>query len=127
VRIQDQYQEIIEVNNLTNMTQVYADLWDGTNSVPLTANSVDLSGAPVGTFFTKNRDSAEPYSVSISDQCRVNEVTSDAIRESFEITQKCGANTFIRLNYTTNTILDFWLYVCFVYEAINGGKLTLVA
>lgn len=124
VRVIDQFAIITSVTALSNMTAIYADLWDGTNSELLTANGAVLSGAPVGTFFTKDQDVTQTYSVSKSDQCRVNEVAADKrIGKPFTVTQKYGANTYIRFNYTTNTVLDFDMDIYFVYEPMDGSGL----
>ena len=127
VRILDQFAIITSITDLTNMTAVYADLWDGTNSEALTANGAVLSGAPVGTFFTKDKDVTEIYSVMKADQCRVNEVTADKnIGKPFTVTQKNGVNTYIRFNYTTNTTLDFNMDIYFIYELMDGSNLEVV-
>lgn len=127
VRVLDQYAIITAVTALTNMTNIYADLWDGTNSVLLTADGATLSNAPVGTFFTKDKDVTQPYSVSLADQCRMNEVINTMrIGKPFTVTQKNGADTFIRFRYTTNAVLDFTMDIFFFYELLDGGSLTLV-
>jgi hypothetical protein len=125
VKILTHYALITEITNLSNMTDAYLDLWDGTVSIPFTSNSLDLSGVPVGTFFIKDQDATEPYSICIADQCRVHEMKDDKIEEAW-ITQKNGVDTFIRLNFTTNTILDFWVDMYIIYENINNSSLTLV-
>ena len=77
VRVLEQYAEIKSVTTLTNATAIYSTLYDGTNTVNLTANGAVLSGAPVGTIFTKDKDSSQVYTVSLADQCRMNETTED--------------------------------------------------
>jgi hypothetical protein len=127
VRIVNQFAVIKEITNLTNMTNVYADLWDGSNSVNLTLDGAILSGVPVGTFFTKDQNVLQEYSVSIADQVRVNEVIDEKkVGKPFTVTAKNGVDSFIRFCYTTNTILDFKMDVLFQWRAVDGGFLELV-
>jgi hypothetical protein len=127
VRVIDQVAEIISVTTLTNLTAVYADLWDGTVSDLLTDSSPGavLSGAPVGTYFTKDKDSTNPYSVVLADQARVHEVVSDRfIGLPFTVNKKNGADTFIRLNFTTtDDPVVFDIHLRFEWQPINGGWL----
>jgi hypothetical protein len=127
IRILNQWAIIKSVTTLTNMTNIYADLWDGTNSVLLTKNTgATLSGAPVGTFFTKDQLVAEPYSISLADQCRMLE-NAHRIAIPFTVTQKNGANTYIRFNYTTTDApVDFTMQVWFEYEELDGGTLAFL-
>jgi len=127
VRVLNQWAIITEVTTLNNMTDVYADTWDGTTSVKLTKTpGAVLSGAPVGTFFTKDKDSTNIYSVSLANQVRVLEATNK-IAVPFVVTQKNGADTFIRFNFTTtDSLIDFKMHVWFVYYPLNGGILEFV-
>jgi len=126
VRVTEQVAEITEVTTLTNCTAVYATLYDGTNTVNLTADGATLSGLPVGTVFTKDKDVTETYSVLDASQCRVNEVVDDKkIGKPFTITQKNGANTYIRLHFTTtDDPISFKILLKFKYVPIDGGSLT---
>lgn len=122
-----QWALITEVTTLTNMTDVYADLWDGTNSVKLTKTpGAVLSNAPVGTYFTKDKASTETYSVALSDQCRMIETTNKEA-SPFVVTQKNATNTYIRFNYTTtDSPLSFKMHVYFEYYPLNGGTIAFV-
>jgi hypothetical protein len=127
VRILDQFALISEIANLTNMTGIYADLWDGTLATDLTADGATLSGLPVGSYLTKDRDAAEQYSVISAATGAVHEIgLGDDIGQPFTVTQKNGADTFIRFNYTTNTVLDIVMQIFFKWQAVDGGKLELV-
>ena len=124
VRIIDQYAMIVSIVDLTNMTNIYADLWDGTVSVLLTADGMTLSGAPVGSFFTKDKDSSETYSLNLADQCRMSEVSAEGeIGKPFTVTQKNGVDTFIRFCYTTNQVLDYNMDIFFTYQLLDGSNL----
>lgn len=128
IRVIDQFAIITSVTNLTNLSDAYADVWDGTVSVKLTNGNpggMDLSGAPVGSFFTKDQDSSQAYSVMLSDQGRFLEASNKYVGKPFLINSKNAVNTYIRFNYTTNTVLDFNMSIYFIYEDINGGTIEL--
>lgn len=128
VLILNQWAEITEITTLTNLTNVYATLYDGTNSVDLTADGVDLSTAVVGSFFTKDKIASEVYSASIATQCRVLETLGDRrAGRPFLVTQKNGADTFIRFHYTTTDApVLFTMRISFEYIPMNGGSLVFL-
>lgn len=124
----NQWAIITEVTTLTNLTNVYATLYDGTNEVYLTADGMTLSGAPVGTFFTKDLIATQPYTVNIADQCRMMEnTTSKYAGKPFVITQKNGTNTYVRFHYTTSdNPVSFKLKIHFEYIPMNGSTLVFL-
>jgi hypothetical protein len=123
VEIRAQYAEITEVTNLSNMTDVYADIWDGTNAKNLTAPGADFSGLSEGSFFSKLQAVTEEYTRHDTSQNRVTEISADNIGQPFIITAKEGADNYIRFNFSTNTVLDFKMDVFFWYRLIDGGRL----
>ena len=128
VLIISQWAEIKSITTLTNMTNVYASLYDGTNSVNLTADGLDLSSATVGSFFTKDQVASQTYSASIADQARLLE-TIDAKKAGrpFTVTQKNGADTFIRFNFTTtDNPVDIDMDIYFEFVPMNGGTLVFL-
>jgi len=127
VRVFNSWAEITEVTTLNNLTNMHADAWDGTNSVLLTKTpGAVLSGAPVGTFFTKDKSSADTYSVAAADEVRVLEATNKS-SVPFYVTQKSATDTFIRFNFTTTDApVSFKISVWFEYVPINGGTIVIV-
>jgi hypothetical protein len=126
VMILDQWAVLTEVNALANCTDVYADLWDGVNSVKLSAGSpggADLSGCPVGSMFTKGEDRTEPYTVMSADQCRSFEPDFRRAGRPFIITAKHGAGTYIRFNLEPGADVDFKMLLHFDFLPYNGGTL----
>ena len=123
--ILNQWAEILTITTKTNMTNVYATLWDGTTSTDLTADGLTLSTAPVGSFFTKDKVSTETYSANIADQARSLETLGDKkAGRPFIVTQKNGADTFIRFHFTTTDApLDMTMKIYFEYLPMNGGGL----
>jgi len=62
------YAQFTEIATLTNMTNVYSDLWDGTSSKILTKTpGNNFSSVQVGSFFTKNKKIGQNYSIAILD------------------------------------------------------------
>jgi hypothetical protein len=128
VEVLNQGAEIKTVTTLTNCTAVHADLWDGTNSVKLTSDTPGaiLSGAPVGTFFSKRALASDPYVVSLADECRLVEIDKKRA-QPFIITQKNGADTFIRFCFTTtDTPMLFTADIFFEWRPLNGGFIEVV-
>jgi len=127
VRVLDQYAIVTRVGTMTNLTGLYADLYDSTTPVDLTADGAVLSGMPVGTLFTKDKIATSAYSVNDSTNGAVLETTEfRRIGRPFVVTQKNGADTYIRLNYTTTDApVDFDLEVHFEYELMDGSSLEL--
>lgn len=120
IRIIDQYAVITDVTTLNNATGIYATIWDGTNSIDLTADGLVLSGASVDTMFLKDQVSSQPYSVNLADQVRMNEIvdTKKAGRP-FTVTNKYNTDSFIRLHLTTTDApVDFTIMVTFKYVSI---------
>lgn len=115
--------EVIEVTNTTNMTDVYYDIYDGTNIKTLTGTSAIFSGLCEGSFFAKMKDIIEDLVVHIADQNRVTEVKADEIGQPFLVTAKEGVDNYLRLCFATNTVLDFRFRLLIQYIAINGGYL----
>jgi hypothetical protein len=124
VRVIQQYATITSVTSLNNATGVYADAYDGTNAEILTADGAVLSGCPVNTFFTKDKDSSETYTVSKADQIRKTEVSAEAeIGLPFTLTQPYEIDSFIRLHLTTtDTPVDFKIHVVFKYLPLSPGS-----
>jgi hypothetical protein len=129
VRIVNQWAEITRVGTLTNLTNMYATIYDGTNTVNLTADGATLSGATVNSFFTKDKTADQTYSVNLSDQCRMLENTDEKkVGRPFVITAKNGATNYIRYHYTTtDNPVDFDIKIFFEYQVMNGGSLTLAS
>jgi hypothetical protein len=128
IQIVTQYAEIMSVVNASNMTNVYADIWDGINSEPLTKSGpgADFSGLCTGSFFSKLGSITEEYYINFANQARVTDIDPGDVGHPFVITAKHGVDNFIRFNFTTNTVLDFVMKVFFRYRIINGGSLEFV-
>lgn len=121
--------EVIDVTTLSNMTEVYFDLWDGTNSVPITKTTgAAMSGFQVGGFFIKDYDNTTALTTINNDQCRVTEApASNKSFHEFLITQKRNTNTYLRLNYTTTDApINAALKIDIVYVDIDNGLITAI-
>ncbi len=123
--ILNQWAVITRVGTLTNLTAMCATAYDGTNTVNLTADGAVLSGATVGSFFTKDKVASQPYTVSLSDEVRViEELTDKKSGRPFTLTAKEGASNYIQLNFTTtDNPVDFDVKIHFEYYPVNGSTL----
>lgn len=127
VWIFDQWAEITEVTTLTNCTNMYSTLYDGTNTVTVTLDGASISGMPVGTCFSKTKDASQTYEVIDASQCRLTVPGASGKKDAypFVITQKNGANTYLRLHLTTtDNPLSFKMRLMFTWAPLNGGALT---
>ena len=87
---------------LTNLTGGHLELWDSTAAVDLTKNDGALSGMGVGTLLVKNALAAS--TIGIADNVAGALTEGASLSKAFApffITQKTGANTYIRWTYTT--------------------------
>ena len=127
VRILEQYALVTAVTDVANVTNVYATLYDGTNTVNLTADGLTLSGMANGSFFMKDLDNTKTYTLLNADQCRSNE--SGLTKHTgypFIVNAKYGTNTYIRFHYTTTGTCNFSMDLHFIYQKLNGGELIIV-
>ena len=124
VRIINQWARITDVTLMDDVTAVYATLYDGTTTTNLTANGITLSNLGVGTFFTKEKDVTNPYSLLSGATSGVLETALDKnIGRPFTVNQKNGANTYIQLNATAGgSEQSFKMVLHFEYKPLNGGS-----
>lgn len=129
VRVTNQWAIITDATDITTFDTLYADLYDGTNAVDLTlAAGLDLSNAPLGTFFTKDKISTSAYSANLADQCRMLETLEDKKSgRPFIITQKVATNTYVRFHYNTGAAtINCKIKIHFEYIPINGSTLAFL-
>lgn len=124
VIIRDQYAVITEVNKPIHIEDMYASLYDGDNIIFLTApTGAELHNVPVGTIFTRDKLSTEPFSVFPTNECRLIEGKETKIGLPFVVAQKYNEDTFIRFHYTALEPADFKMKIIFEYTPLAGGKL----
>lgn len=121
--------EVTVATTLTNLTNGYFDLWDGTNSVPITKTTgCTMSGFGVGSFFLKDADVANSLSTLQNDQCRIKEASTGAkVNANLMVIQKLSTNTYIRFRYTTTDApINASLEIRCVYADIDNGTIIAV-
>jgi len=128
VRVNQALAVIKSITTLTNLTGLYFDLWDGAAAKELTSEGATLSGCLCGAIFIKDQIDTQELSVYDTDQARSSEVIDDKrIGKPFSVMAKHGADTFIRLHYTTtDNPVDFTVWLKIEFEPLNGGYLTPV-
>lgn len=128
VNVSSLHGSVTLATTLTNCTDVYFDLWDGTTSVPLTkSTTAALSGAGVGSFFIKTDVAATALTTLLNSQCRISEVAGNKVSQSFDAVQKLSTDTFIRFRYTTTDApINAQLKVDCEWADIDSGSLTAV-
>lgn len=120
--------EITDATTLTNLTAGYFDLWDGTNSIPLTkVTGGILSGMGVGTFIIKTATAASAFTINNNTQVRMSEVSGNKVAQSFVATAKAATTTYLRFTYTTtDTPINAQLKVDIEYADKDSGDFTAV-
>jgi len=133
VELMQMYGCVADSTSMANLTGAHWELYDSLAAVDLTKNDGVLSGMAVGTFFYKNATAAVTMAVNNNVVGAMSEaVTGVKAFTPFVITQKFGADTFIRFTYTTTTNpINAQLYFRMrfrphVYDGVNRGTLVAV-
>lgn len=129
VKIVSIHGEIVFATTLTNCTNVYFDLWDGTNSVLITkATGATMSGYGVGSFFIKDSDVSIALTILNNDQCRIKEAaTGVKVNTELIAVQKISTNTYIRFNYTTTDApINATVKIDIAWADIDSGEITAI-
>jgi hypothetical protein len=123
------YAEVVDATTLVNCTAASFDLWDSTAAVQITAASGVLSGVAEESYVLKTGLAANAFAVNDATAGALSEQTyegSDVISR-FIITQKNGADTFIRFTYTTTDApINAQLKVYCEYRCLDGGNCVAV-
>jgi len=129
VQIYRIYGEITDATTLANLTAASFDLYDSTAAVQMTAAGGVLSGMGVGTNFFKSGLAANNFDINNNAAGAITEQTyegSDVFSRCI-VTQKTGANTYIRFTYTTtDTPINAQIKFYVEYFGLDGSG-TLVA
>lgn len=129
VEITRLYAVVTDATTLANCTALSFDLYDSTAAVPVTdaAPGATLSGMAVGTFMVKDATVGTVLKVSDNVAGVVTEGSSTKIFDQFFITQKTGANTYLRLTYTTTDApINAEITVYADYIPVGSGTLVAV-
>ena len=120
--------DVVDATTLANCTNCYFDLWDGTNSVPLTkVTGADLSGAGVGSFMLKTATASSALTINLNDQVRMVEVSGNKTSQGFAATAKTGVTNYLRFTYTTtDTPINAQIEVHVEFADIDSGTFTPV-
>lgn len=124
VRIIEQQAEIVEATLITDLTGLYADVWDGTNAVNVTTGGIVLSGAPSGTRFFKGSDITQPFDFMLADQIRIYEPGGPKVGDPYVVNPKNGVDNVGRVHFATTSGIDVVFGTKFVYQPLDGGFVT---
>lgn len=98
------YANIESVTTLTNCTDVYTDVYDGTIAEKVTAGNpggADLSGFLSGSVIVKTEDETQPITAINSDQVRVYEADRKYVARPYTVVAKEGLECYLRFHLTT--------------------------
>ena len=130
VKIRRLYAFITEKTTLANLTVGSFDLYDSTAVVQLTKADGVLSGCAVGTFIVKSEKNDMTWAKADNVAGAIVEPTYEGseLFSYFTITQKTGANTYVRFTYTTTDApINAKITVYAEYIPLGGGTLEAVA
>jgi len=123
------YGSIKTAGTLTDCDSAYFDLYDSTTAFPITKNDGDIGGMGVGTFFSK--EGVATVTMTVIDPVAgsvVEPATDKKAFTPFIVTQKTGANTYVRFTYTTtDTPIAAVLSMHIEYREPPSGGGTIVA
>ena len=113
----------------TSPTKLYFDVWDQTNDVKITADGVDCSGVSLHALVGRIDQNIIPAELMDTDQIRIIDgALGLELHAPLIINAKNGADTRIRLNYTTDGgWVDFVLCYEFVWRPLvrDRGRLRI--
>jgi len=114
---------IVDATTLTNLTAGHFELYDSAAAVDLTKNDGVLSGMAVGTFIMKNAVASVTMGIANNVAGALTEgATGVKSFQSFFVTQKTGANTYIRFTYTTSDApINAQIFIEARYKSHNNG------
>jgi len=129
VRVLEAQGVITRLGAINGMTDVWADLWDGTESIPVTKTpGANLSAAQVGTIFFRSGNALQPLEVMISDKVRFYECGTPLCTQqnAYTANAKNGVDTFLRFHFTLGGLFDGDANVSFTWESYPEGRLELL-
>lgn len=117
--------EVTVVNTMTNCTNVFFTITDGTTTIDLTKDGATISNFGVGSFLIKESDSSTIISVADSNTINLIEAPAgNKAKQPFILVANKNNNNFIQFNYnTTDTPIDAELKVIITWADINSGIL----
>jgi hypothetical protein len=129
IHIYRMWAEVTDATTLANCTAASFDLYDSTAAVQITAASGVLSGVSANTYIMKTGLQANAFDVNDASAGSLTEQTYEGsdVFSRFIVTQKNGADTFIRFTYTTTDApINATLDVYCEYRELDGGTLVAV-
>lgn len=118
---------ITDATTLTNLTGASLQLYDSAAAVQITKNDGVLSGLGVGTLIVKNAAATVTMAVASNAAGAVTESSTIPAQAfaPFFITQKTGANTYVRFTYTTtDSPIDAKIFWHVRYKPESHGVVT---
>jgi len=95
-------QGVVETQLGADVDDLNLNIYDGTNTVQLSATGLDVDAAPVGSLFHKISDADVVLSYLKSDACRIYEDDSKyGVDRTVVLNAKAGVNNYIRSTYAT--------------------------
>lgn len=128
VRIIEIFGEVTAVTDSTTLSGFHLEANDGTNTVDLSANTLDLSGTVVGSTFSKTGVAANALAYDVGSEVKYEESSSGPrVFTEGLLSQKYGTATYLRVAFTGDAATDVTISVCIKYEPLDStSSLTAV-
>ena len=111
-----------------NVTKVWHDVYDQTNSVPITANGVDCSDIEYWSHIGRNDQAPVVAELLDADQVRIVDGGLGAtLHAPFVVNAKHGVENVIRIHFTNDgSLLYFIMYYNCVWRSLSRGSGTVL-
>jgi len=113
IELVDLYAIFTDVSDVTTASGCYFDIWDGANSVPITADGRDCGGVGLGAIILKDQDDSQTLRLLDSDQVYYQESAANNPREFMGgiIQAKAATTCYLRFRVDTDGDTDFSLCI----------------
>ena len=119
---------ITDATEITAASAVYFDIWDGSNTIPLTAAAgVDCSGANVHSVVVKDGLVAAALTLMDADQVRYDESAFNKAFVGGIVGHKAATTCYVRLRVTCNADTDLTWRVYMSYSPMDFDTVVAVA
>ena len=111
-----------------NVTKVWHDVYDQTNSVPITANGIDCSGIDYQSHIGRNDQAGVAAELLDADQARIVDGALGAtLHAPFVVNAKHGVENVIRIHFTNDgSTMYFTMYYNCVWRSLSRGSGTVI-
>jgi len=120
---------LTDVSNITQLDACYFDIWDGANSIPITADGLSCNGAGVNAIIVKDEVVTQPLALLDSDQVHYQE-NPTPLQRIFQgglVQAENGAPCYLRFRADTDANTDVTILIGLAWVCRLPGNVGVVA